>query len=165
MMKKSYLACAFVVAVYGSPAATAVEDYKDGIVIVNESQYGKGSGTLNFLQPGKETDFWQYRVFREVNPGRELGCTPCYGEYHDGKLYVVSKLDKDPASSVAGGILTVMDGATLRWEGQIDALDPSGARACGRAFLGLDADKGYVSSSNGIWAIDLRNLSVIGGWK
>lgn len=162
MMKKSYLACAFVVAVYGSPAATAVEDYKDGIVIVNESQYGKGSGTLNFLQPGKETDFWQYRVFREVNPGRELGCTPCYGEYHDGKLYVVSKLDKDPASSVAGGILTVMDGATLRWEGQIDALDPSGARACGRAFLGLDADKGYVSSSNGIWAIDLRNLSVIG---
>ena len=75
MMKKSYLACAFVVTVYGSPAATAVEDYKDGIVIVNESQYGKGSGTLNFLQPGKETDFWQYRVFREVNPGRELGCT------------------------------------------------------------------------------------------
>ena len=161
-MKKLYLSCVFLMAVYGSSAAMGVSDYREGIVVVNESQYGKGSGTLNFLQPGNETDFWRYRVFREVNPGRELGCTPCYGAYHDGKLYVVSKLDKDPASAATGGIVTVMDGATLQWKGQINALDPSGARVCGRAFLGIDAGKGYVSSSNGIWAIDLRNLLVIG---
>lgn len=56
----------------------------------------------------------------------------------------------------------MMDGETLEWKGQIDALYPSGKRVCGRAFIGIDRDKGYVSSSNGIWVVDLGTLDVKG---
>ncbi len=147
------LICAF-------PAMGA--DYTDGIIVVNESQYGKGSGSLNYLLPENKSDYWKYRVFRAENPGKELGCTSTYGAYHYGRLYIISKLAKDPGSSVTGGIVTVMDGETLEWKGQIDALDPSGKRVCGRAFIGIDRDKGYVSSSNGIWVVDLGTLDVKG---
>lgn len=151
----------FISAVFFSPE-TGASDYTKGIMVVNESQYGKGSGSLNYLLPESKTDNWEYRVFRQANPGKELGCTSSYGAYHDGKLYVVSKLAKDPESAVTGGVLTVMDGETLKWKGQIDELDPSGQRACGRAFLGVDDTKGYVSSSNGIWIVNLSTLEVTG---
>ena len=78
-------------------------DYTDGIIVVNESQYGKGSGSLNYLLPENKSDYWKYRVFRAENPGKELGCTSTYGAYHDGRLYIISKLAKDPGSSVTGG--------------------------------------------------------------
>lgn len=143
------------------PAVSVGNTFTEGILFVNEGQYGKGNGTLNYLLPDNGGE-WRYRVFRDVNPGKELGCTPSFGTYHDGRLYVVSKLPRDPGSAVTGGVLTVADGATLECVGQIDALDASGARACGRAFAGIDAGKGYVSSSNGIWVVDLAELKVTG---
>lgn len=148
-------------AMTGALMASATE-YTDGVLFVNESQYGKGNGSLNCLLPEAGVGQWHYRAFRDVNPGKEFGCTPSFGAYHGGRLYVVSKFAKDPGAEVTGGILTVADGATLEWIGQIDALDPSGERACGRAFLGIGEGKGYVSSSNGIWVVDLGNLSVKG---
>lgn len=161
IIRKITIIIRVAVALVIAPLAGAT-DFTKGIIVVNESQYGQGSGSLNYLLPDDETDNWSYRVFRDANPGRELGGTSCYGAYHNGKLYIVSKLAKDPGSAVTGGILTVMNGSTLEWVGQIDALDPSGKRACGRAFLGVDASKGYVSSSNGIWVVNLSTLEVDG---
>lgn len=161
MFRKIIIASQIAAASLLAQSAVA-SDYTKGIIVVNESQYGKGSGSLNYLLPGEKAADWDYRVFRKENPGRELGCTSCYGAYHNGRLYVVSKLARDPGSAVTGGILTAIDGSTLEWKGQIDALDPSGKRVCGRAFLGIDATKGYVSSSNGIWVVNLETLEVKG---
>lgn len=135
-------------------------DYTSGIIVVNEGQYGKSNGSLNYLMPDDATDYWQYKVFRAENPGRELGCTPSFGAYFDNRLYIVSKQDKDPSATVGGGILTVADATSLKWIGQLDEIDPSGARASGRAFVGVSANKGYVSTSNGIWIVNLQALTV-----
>lgn len=135
-------------------------DYAEGVIVINENQYGKSAGTINRLLPQSAT--WNYKIFATENPGRSLGSTPCFGAYSNGKLYVVSKFAQDPGAATAGGILTVIDGTTMKWIGQIDNLDPSGARAAGRAFLAVDDEKGYVSSSNGVWVVNLSTLTVKG---
>jgi len=145
-----------------SAVAFAAADYGKGIVFINENQYGKGNGTLNHLSADGARGEWSYRIFRAENAGRELGGTPCDGVYHNGKLFIVSKFAKDYSASVAGGILTVMDGETLKWLGQIDQIDNSaGGRICGRSFIGINDEKGYLSSTDGVWVIDLMKMEVL----
>jgi len=45
---------------------------------------------------------------------------------------------------------------------QLRLIDPSGAQCDGRAFCGVSATKGYVSSSNGMWILDLESLEIKG---
>lgn len=133
--------------------AMAAADYAKGVIIINENNYGE-AGTLNHLQPDLRTGYFTYRIFQKENPGRTLGQTSCFGAY-DNLLYVVSKQSKAQNATTAGGILTAIEPTTMKWQWQLDQLDPSGKRAEGRGFLGVTPDKAYVSSSNGIWVIDL----------
>ena len=133
--------------------AMAAADYAKGVVLINENNYGE-AGTINHLQPDLRTGYFTYRIFQKENPGRTLGQTSCFGAY-DNRLYVVSKQSKAQNATTAGGILTAIEPTTMKWQWQLDQLDPSGKRAEGRGFLGVTTDKAYVSSSNGIWVIDL----------
>ena len=45
---------------------------------------------------------------------------------------------------------------------QLQLIDPSGNQCDGRAFCGVDQDKGYVSTSNGIWVLNLNTLEIEG---
>lgn len=153
-MKNFYLPLALAIAT--APmfhVAMAAADYAKGVVIINENKYGEAS-TINHLQPDLRTGYFTYRVFQKENPKRTLGQTSCSSAY-DNLLYVVSKQSKAQNATTAGGILTAIEPTTMKWQWQMDQLDPSGKRAEGRGFLGVTTDKAYVSSSNGIWVIDL----------
>ncbi|MDE6006304.1 MAG: DUF5074 domain-containing protein [Muribaculaceae bacterium] len=133
------------------------------ILFINEDWYGHENSTVNILYPDKADDTcWEYRVIQEANPGKELGCTNQYGSIFNGRLYLIAKQEKDPGADITGGRITVADAETLKIITQIQQIDPSGAQCDGRAFLGINQRKGYVSSSNGIWALNLETLEIEG---
>ncbi|MDE6555635.1 MAG: cell adhesion protein, partial [Duncaniella sp.] len=145
-------------------AITAQEaDYTRGILWVNEDWYGHQNSTVNFLVPDDpEGNFWKYRIIQAENPGMELGCTNQYGALWKGRLYLIAKQEKDPGASVTGGRITVCDAKTMKILHQQPDIDPSGAQCDGRGFIGVDEHKGYISSSNGVWILDLDTYTVTG---
>ncbi|MCM1067506.1 MAG: DUF5074 domain-containing protein [Muribaculaceae bacterium] len=141
----------------------ADKDYSNGVFVVNEDWYGHQNSSVNFLDPDDpEGDFWEYRVFRTVNPGHELGCTNQYGAIHHGRFYFIAKQERDPGSNVSGGRITVADASTMKMLWQSELIDPSGKQCDGRAFAGFDEHKGYISTSHGVWVFDLDNYKVTG---
>lgn len=138
-------------------------DYSRGVFILNEDWYGHQNSTINYLTPDA-TDgiYMHYRVFQQENPGKELGCTAQAGAVFNGKLYIVAKQAKDPGASVTGGRLTIADARTLKVEAQLEEISNDGSRADGRGFLGVTDHKGYVSSSDGIWILDLDARTITG---
>lgn len=148
-------------------AASAVAandfEYTDGIIWVNEDWYGHQNSTVNFLMPDDpDMVYWKYRVIQEENPGMQLGCTNQYGTIWDGRLYLIAKQDKDPGADITGGRITVADARTMKILHQQSLIDPSGAQCDGRGFVGVDAHKGYVSTSNGVWIFDLDTFTITG---
>ena len=126
-------------------------DYTHGILMVNEDWYGHQNSTVNHLSPDDpDGEYWHYRVIQAENPGVELGCTNHYGAIWNGRIYLIAKQDKDPGATIVGGRITVADATTLKVIKQLRLIDPSGAQCDGRAFCGVSATKGYVSTSNGI---------------
>ena len=142
--------------------AESESDYSNGVFIVNEDWYGHQNSTINFLTNEGE---WVYRVVQKENPGVELGCTAQYGQIYGDKFYVMSKQEKDPAASVVGGRINILDAKTMKMEKQIQTIstDKNGSsNADGRAFLGVDEHKGYVGTSNGIFILDLNSQEITG---
>ena len=143
--------------------AAADVDYTKGVLIVNEDWYGHNNSTVNHLDPDNaEGTYWTYRAIQQENPGMQLGCTNQYGAYWLGRLYLIAKQDKDPGASIQGGRITVADARTLKIIKQLPLIDPSGAQCDGRGFRGVTPDKGYISTSNGVWIFDLNTLEVTG---
>ena len=145
-------------------AGAAGPDYSTGgHFVINEDWYGHQNSTVNFLRPDDpDGEYWEYRVFQANNPGMELGCTTQYGDIHCGKLFLISKQEKDPGASITGGRITVADARSLKCITQLQFIDPSGAQCDGRAFVGVDSHKGYVTSSNGVWIFDLDSYRIAG---
>ncbi len=144
-------------------AGAASADYTDGVFIVNEDWYGHQNSTVNFLRPDDpDGEYWEYRIIQGNNPGMELGCTNQYGVIHDGRLFLIAKQEKDPGASVTGGRITVVDAYTMKIITQLQIIDPSGAQCDGRGFVGIDSHKGYVTSSNGLWVLDLDSYEIKG---
>lgn len=142
-------------------AGAAEKDYSDGVFIVNEDWYGHQNSTVNFLRPyDKDGNYWEYRIFQEANPDKELGCTNQFGAIHDGRFFLIAKQDRDPGASVSGGRITVADARTMKMLFQSSLIDPTGQQCDGRSFVGLDAHKGYISTSHGVWVFNLDNYTV-----
>ncbi len=144
-------------------AFSAEKEYTDGVFIVNEDWYGHSNSSINFLHPDDpDGNYWDYRIFREANPGKELGCTNQYGAIHRGRFYLIAKQERDPGATVTGGRITVADARTMKMLYQSTLIDPSGMQCDGRAFAGYDDHKGYISTSHGVWVFDLDNYRVKG---
>lgn len=138
-------------------------DYTKGVFIVNEDWYGHQNSTVNYLLPDDpDGNWWHYRVIQTENPGVELGCTNQYGAIWNGRFYLIAKQAKDPGASVTGGRISIADAATMKMIKQLELIDPSGNQCDGRAFVGVSDTKGYVSSSNGVWVLDLTTLDITG---
>lgn len=148
-----------IILISSAAVLSSAEDFSKSILVINEDWYGHQNSTVNSLNPDDpDGDFWQYRVIQQQNPGKELGCTNQFGAVWNGRLYLIAKQDKDPGASTTGGRITIADATTLKIEKQLQLIDPSGAQCDGRAFCGVSADKGYVSTSNGIWILNLNTL-------
>lgn len=152
-----------VLLLLASAVSASATDYTKGLFIVNEDWYGHRNSTLNHLDPDRtDGSYWHYRAFQEENPGMELGCTTQFATIFGTKFIFISKQAKDPGSTVTGGRITVADANSLLCYGQLENIDPDGGLCDGRSFVGIDSHKGYVSTSDGVWILDIDNIKIQG---
>lgn len=133
--------------------APPTPNYSQGTFIVNEDWFGHNNSTVNFLS----TDgTWTYRAFRKENPGHELGATSQYGTIYGGKMFIVSKQEKDPGAIIEGSRLAVADAKTMKLKAEFTTVGGPD----GRSFLGVNDTLGYIGTSGGIYLFDIKNLKV-----
>jgi len=122
--------------------------YSNGFYLINEGWYGHGTGEVNFYSYATGT--LQDSVFGVANPTKNLNpatSTLQFGTIFNGKIYLVSKV---------GGPLVVADEGTLVESARIAASSSNDWRA----FVGIDATHGLVSSQTGIYPLNLTTLAV-----
>lgn len=127
---------------------TSKGKYENGFFIVNEGWFGHGTGEINFYsyETGKLTD----SLFKRENPTKNLNpasSTLQFGSIFKDKMYLVSKV---------GGPMVVVDPYTFKEQGRIEAKGGNDWRA----FLGIDENTGLLSSSSGVYQLDLKTLSL-----
>ena len=119
----------------------ATIDYTKGVYMVNEDWTGHRNSTVNFLS--KDGTF----VYDHVE---NLGVTACYGTFFGNRFYAISKQDG------GYGRISVCDANSTRIIKQIKDIDGKE----GRSFCGVDEHKAYVSTSKGIYTLNLDELTV-----
>lgn len=125
----------------------ATVDYTQGVFIVNEDWFGHRNSTTNYLtRDGKFV----------YNNTTEIGATACFGAAWGNRYYIIAKQAKDNGSKVEGGRITICDANTMRIIKQIKDIDGKD----GRSFCGVDEHKAYVSTSKGIYTLNLDEQTV-----
>ena len=126
----------------------ATVDYTQGVFIVNEDWFGHRNSTTNYLtRDGKFV----------YNNTTEIGATACFGAAWGNRYYIIAKQAKDNGSKVEGGRITICDANTMHIIKQIKDIDGNNE---GRSFCGVDEHKAYVSTSRGIYTLNLDELTV-----
>jgi len=145
----------FTVKVVEDPIDAGENGYVDGTIILNEEWFGHTNGSINYITPDNEI---LYQAYSRENPGYSFGCTSQYGTIWAGKLIVASKQAADGGDPLpGGGRLVIADARTLKRLGSLDVLEWDGQSGDGRAVAGATPDKVYVSSSNGIFVVDITD--------
>lgn len=137
--------------------------FTNGIIFINEDRFGPNQGSINYYN--YDYNEMEYNVYAFVNPDTKLGVTTQYGQLFGDKLFVVSKQanGNESSGSTVGSRLAVLDAKTLKQQGSILRFGESPDSVYdGRAYCGVTADKGYVSTSAGIFVIDVPTMSVTG---
>ena len=137
--------------------------FTNGIIFVNEDRYGPNQGSLNYYN--YDYDEMEYNVYGIVNPGLKLGVTTQFGQLFGDRLFLVSKQANsgESSGSTFGSRLAVLDAATLKQQGSVLRFGESPDSVYdGRAYCGVTADKGYVSTSAGIFVFDVPSMSITG---
>lgn len=134
-----------------APATAKQADYTKGVFILNEDWFGHSNGTINYLDENSE---FAYRVYQKENGATEqLGVTTQFGTIYGNRMYMVSK---------QGTRLVVADAKTMKKIASVSEISANGKSGDGRAFIGVDDQTGYISTSNGIFIFDLKNNLVTG---
>ena len=127
----------------------ATVDYTQGVFMVNEDWFGHNNSTTNYLtRDGKFV----------YNNTTEIGATACFGAAWGNRYYIIAKQAKDNGSKVKGGRITICDANSMRIIKQIENIGENGKQ--GRSFCGVDEHKAYVSTSRGIYTLNLDELTV-----
>ncbi|MDX1363286.1 MAG: DUF5074 domain-containing protein [Arenibacter latericius] len=125
---------------------TATFDYSNGIFIINEGWFGKESGSINFLRDGSNE--LETRLFSTTNPQDSLGNTTQFATIYNEQMYIVSKQ----------GALVVANAKTMKETARIPSFNSLAGD--GRAFCGVSEDLGLVSTSKGIYKLNLDPLTL-----
>ena len=126
----------------------ATTDYTQGVFMVNEDWFGHNNSTTNYLtRDGKFV----------YNNTTEIGATACFGAAWGNRYYIIAKQAKDGGAKVEGGRITICDANTMRIIKQIKDIN---GNEDGRSFCGVDEHKAYVSTSRGIYTLNLDELTV-----
>ncbi|TXE07787.1 DUF5074 domain-containing protein [Gelidibacter salicanalis] len=124
--------------------------FENGFYLINEGWFGRGTGTVGFYR--YDTQTLEDSVFVKTNPTKDLlplNSTLGFGAIHNQKLYLVSKV---------GGPVVVSDAYSLKEEQRI----PASSGNNWRAFVGVSDTQGLLSSSNGIYKVNLETLVLEG---
>lgn len=126
----------------------ATVDYTQGVFMVNEDWFGHRNSTTNYLtRDGKFV----------YNNTTEIGATACFGAAWGNRYYIIAKQAKDGGANVEGGRITICDANTMRIIKQIKDIN---GNEDGRSFCGVDEHKAYVSTSRGIYTLNLDELTI-----
>ncbi|MDN5285601.1 MAG: hypothetical protein JWR38_1875 [Mucilaginibacter sp.] len=122
--------------------------YENGFFVVNEGSYLSVSGSVSFYDytKGTLTD----SIFTTENLGKTFDpntSTLEFGTVYNHKLYLLSKV---------GGPLVVADDNSLKETGRIAAAATNDFRA----FVGVDSNNGLVSTSSGIYPLNLQTVTL-----
>lgn len=128
--------------------------YDSGMLIFNEGWYGHDMASLTHVSAEGDV---RYNTFLAENPDKSLGVTGTWAGYFGDRLYAVCKQAGTSLSGAEGGILTQMDAASLTYA---DAIGSLGSGEQGHAFCGFDATRGYLSTSTGVYPVDLRTMTL-----
>ena len=137
--------------------------FTNGIIFVNEDRYGPNQGSINYYS--YDSGEMVYNVYAAVNPDTKLGVTTQFGQLYGDRLFLVSKQanGSEASGSTMGSRLAVLDATSLKQQGSILRFGQSPDSIYdGRAYCAVNADKGYVSTSAGIFVIDVNTMSVLG---
>lgn len=143
-------------------ASAQQTEYTDGVFMLNEGSYGKETATVNFLD---HSGNWQYRIGSNADASAmTLGTTGCYATISGERMYIVCKKISLADKEAFDPTLTVCDARTMEVIKQINIItDAEGYIVDGRSFLAIpDQDKGYLSTTGGVYVISLSDLSVKG---
>lgn len=141
IMKKILLSIVSLLTIQTAFAQT--KQYTDGFFIVNEDWFGHSNGSVNFVNKDNTVD---YNIYKTTNPTEELGVTTQYGTIYGDNFYLISK---------QGNRLVVADAKTLEQKATFGTIG-----ADGRTFVGVDAKKGYIGTSKGIYLFDIEKLQI-----
>lgn len=132
--------------------------WAQGALCVNEDWFTHKNSTITFLSNEGQ---WNYNAIDNI------GATACYGTYYGNKFYVIAKQAKDSGATETGGRITICDASSLKVLKRIENIDASASNCDGRAFVGVDEHKGYVSTgySHGIYILDLDKMEITGKVK
>jgi len=122
--------------------------YDNGFYIVSEGNFGTAAGDINYYDYDKDS-IYKY-VYSAENPGKKLGTSSTtmeFGTVYNGKLYLVGKYD---------GPFVAVDAATLKETGRVDSLPGHD----GRAFVGVDDNRGLLSTAVGLYPVTLSGLTL-----
>lgn len=122
--------------------------YENGFFIVNEGWFGNGTGNVNFFRYNTTT--LEDSVFTKENPDKNLeplSSTLEFGSIYNDRFYLLSK---------SGGPLVVTDAYSFK---EIKRIAGSSTYNW-RAFVGVDQEKGLVSTAKGVFPIDLNSLEI-----
>jgi hypothetical protein len=123
--------------------------YDNGYFIINEGNFNHETGSVHFFSYAKDS-LSEY-VYDTENPGKTLGTNQQALEYaaiFNSKLYLVVNY---------GGPLVVTDAYSLKESGRINSL-PDAAQS--HAFVGVDANRGLISTDKGIYPLNLSTVTV-----
>jgi hypothetical protein len=120
--------------------------YSNGFFIANEGWFGHEAGDLHFYS--YIGDSLRINVYKTENPGDSLGSagnTFQFATVFNNRLYAVVK---------AGGPLVAADVNTMKVSARNNALPKND----GHAFAGLDANRGLLSTGDGVYTVNLATL-------
>lgn len=120
--------------------------YENGFFIIHEGWFGHGTGSVSFYDAAN--GILKDSVFQKENVGKGFESTTStvqFGTVFNKNLYVLSK---------AKGPVVVADAKTMKEVGRI----PGSADYDWRAFVGIDENNGLLSSTDGIYLVNLKTL-------
>jgi hypothetical protein len=124
--------------------------YENGFFMINEGWFGHGTGTVGFYR--YDTKAIEDSVFVKVNPDKDLKpatSTLEFGTIITKKLFLVAKV---------GGPVVVADAYSLKEEKRIAAKGGNDWRA----VVGIDENQALLTSSKGIFKLNLNTMEVSG---
>ncbi|RAJ05371.1 uncharacterized protein DUF5074 [Chitinophaga skermanii] len=122
--------------------------YENGFLVLQEGQYGVANG--DFAYYSYDSSKVTMNIYKKENPTLQLGPTDAtlqYATIFNGDLYMVVKV---------GGPLVVVDAYTFKEKARIPKLPAD----IGHAFLGISANKGLLSSADGLYQVQLNPLTL-----
>lgn len=119
--------------------------YENGFFIANEGWFGTEPSSVNFYR--YDTQTFEEDIYKKENPDKNIGGSGSnlqFATVYKDRLYLVNKV---------GGPVTVTDAYSLKEVGRT-------VTGNWQAFVGVTATQGLLSTTKGIFPVDLQTFQV-----